>query len=535
MSWILCLKSFPNFKFYDMNYKNNRLTYAIILFLFIVSASFSVHSQSLDLKKLDKYIKSAQKQWNIPGLAIAIVKNDEVIFSKAYGVKEFGKKDKVTDKSLFAIASNTKAFTASALSILVDEGKIKWDDPVRKYLPYFQLYNPYVSENMTIRDLLCHRAGFATFAGDLVWYGTTYSRKEIIERARYIKPTYGFRAHYGYSNIMFLTAGEIIPAVRGKSWDDFIKENFFEPLKMSSTNTSIQDFTKNDDIAMPHHVEPGKEPVPINYVNWDNIAPAGAINSCVSDLSNWIRMQLNDGKFEGKQILSKKQIRIIRSPQIMKTISKWSEETYPSKHFSAYGLAWDLFDYHGRKIINHGGGADGMISKTVLVPEEDLGFVILTNSINYLPTALMYYILDDYFDVEEKDWSSVYYGFYTSGIKRENERIAKAEAERNKNSKPSLVLQGYTGTYRSDLYGDVEVKSENGKLVVYFVPTPMFVGDLEHWQYNTFSIKLRKIYSLPKGTVNFILNDKGSVTQMEIDIPNPDFDFTELKLFKIED
>ena len=512
------------------------LTYRNFIFaaLFLFVFSGLSNAQELDLKKLDKYIKTAQKQWNIPGLAIAIVKDDKIIFSKGYGVKEYEKKAKVTDKSLFAIASNTKAFTAAALSILVDEGKISWDDPVRKYLPYFQLYNPYVSENMTVRDLLCHRAGFATFAGDLVWYGTTYSRKEVIERARYIKPTYGFRAHYGYSNIMFLTAGEIIPAVTGKSWDDFIKEKFFEPLQMTTTNTSIRDFTEKSDIAMPHHVEPGKKPIPIKYVNWDNIAPAGSINACVSELANWIRMQLNNGKFEGKEILSEKQIRIMRSPQIMKSVSKWSEKTWPSKHFSAYGLGWDLFDYHGRKIVNHGGGADGMISKTVLVPEENLGFVILTNSINYLPTALMYYILDDYFGAEEKDWSTVYYGFYTDGIKREQERMAKAEAERNKNSKPSLALPEYTGTYRSDLYGDVEVKLENGKLVLYFVPTPIFVGDLSHWQYNTFSIKLRNIYSLPQGTVNFVLNDKGKVTEVQIDIPNPDFDFTELKLFKVE-
>lgn len=506
-------------------------------FLIIILLSISVHlkAQNLDLKKIDNYIKSAQKQWNIPGLAIAIVQNDKVIFSKGYGVREYGKKAKVTDKSLFAIASNTKAFTAAALSILVDEGKISWDDPVRKYLPYFQLYNPYVSENITVRDLLCHRAGFATFAGDLVWYGTTYSRKEIIERARYIKPTYGFRAHYGYSNIMFLTAGEIIPAVTGKSWDDFIKEKFFQPLHMNTCNTSIRDFNENSNIAQPHHVEPEKEPIPIKYVNWDNIAPAGSINACVSELANWIRMQLNNGEFEGKQILSENQIRIMRSPQIMKSVSKWSEKTWPSKHFSAYGLAWDLFDYHGRKIINHGGGADGMISKTVLVPEENLGFVILTNSINYLPTALMYYILDDYFNAEEKDWSAVYYGFYTDGIKREKERLAKEEAERNKNSQTCLALKEYTGTYRSDLYGDVQVKLENNKLVLYFVPTPMFVGDLEHWQYNTFSIKLRNIYSLPRGTVNFVLNSQGNVHELQIDIPNPDFDFTELKLFKIEE
>jgi CubicO group peptidase (beta-lactamase class C family) len=156
------------------------------------------------------------------------------IFSKGYGIREYGKKDKVTDESLFAIASNTKAFTSAALSILVEEGKISWDDPVQKYLPDFKLYDPYVSANMTIRDLLCHRSGLKTFSGDLIWYGTTYSRKEVIERARYLKPTYGFRSNYGYSNIMFLTAGEIIPVVTGKSWDEFIKENFFEPLGMKN-------------------------------------------------------------------------------------------------------------------------------------------------------------------------------------------------------------------------------------------------------------------------------------------------------------
>ena len=515
------------------NYSNNFQLSILFLLSFFVLNFTKVKAQTPNLKKLDKYILEAQKKWNIPGMAIAIVKDNKVIFSKGYGIREYGKKDKITDESLFAIASNSKAFTSAALSILVDEGKISWDDPVRKYLPWFKLYSPYVSENITIRDLLCHRAGFKTFAGDLIWYGTTHSRKEIIERARYIEPTYGFRAHYGYSNIMFLTAGEIIPAVTGKSWDEFIKERFLTPLEMKTTNTSIREFKKDGNIAMPHHIEIGKKPIVVEYVNWDNIAPAGAINSNVKEMANWIKMQLNNGNYKEKQILSSKQIRIMRTAQTSNSISNWSEQTFPSKHFSAYGLGWDLYDYHGSKIVNHGGGAEGMISKVVLVPEETFGFVILTNSINYLPSALSYYILDNYFGKEEKDWSTLYYGFYEGSYKRQKEAEAKAELERVKNTKPSLNLDDYAGKYRSKMYGDVDIKLENGKLVLYFVPTPIYIGDLTHWQYNTFSIKLRKMYSLPKGTVNFILDENAKVKQVEIDIPNPDFDFTELKLYKV--
>ncbi len=511
---------------------NFQMSLFTLFFIFIINPAY-LKTQSVDLKKIDQYIINAKNEWNIPGMAVAIVKNDKVIFSKGYGIREYGEKKKVSDESLFAIASNTKAFTSAALSILVDEGKISWDDPVRKYLPWFKLYDPYVSENITIRDLLCHRAGFKTFAGDLIWYGTTYSRREVIERAKYIEPTYGFRAHYGYSNIMFITAGEIIPAVTGKSWDEFIKEKFFAPLGMKNTNTSIRDFKKDENIATPHHVEIGQNPIPVEYVNWDNIAPAGSINSNVKEMANWIRMQLNDGTFEGNKILAPTQIREMRTPNISHFISARSEKNMPSKHFSAYGLGWGLYDYHGKKIINHGGGAEGMISKVVLVPEENLGFVILTNSINYLPTALSNYILDIYLAQEEKDWSTIYFESYMRGEKRQKEDEIKAENDRNKDSKPSLSLASYTGKYRSKMYGDVEIKQSNGKLELDFIPSPIYIGDLTHWQYNTFSIKLRKTYSLPKGTVNFILDENAKVKQVEIDIPNPDFNFTELKLYRV--
>jgi len=221
-----------------------RYFFLSLFVLFTISLSAQSKTDKAILTKLDATFEKALKDFNVPGMAIAIVKDDQVIFNKGYGVKNAKTGEPVTPNSSFAIASNTKAFTAAALAILVDEGKIKWTDKVRKYLPYFQLYSPFVSEEMTIRDLLCHRTGLATFSGDLIWYGTTHSREEVIRRAKYLEPVYGFRETYGYSNIMFLAAGEIIPAVTGQSWDDFIKERFFTPLNMPFANTSIKQFKR---------------------------------------------------------------------------------------------------------------------------------------------------------------------------------------------------------------------------------------------------------------------------------------------------
>ncbi len=513
-----------------MKYK--LLIISIFTLIFFTNAS-TQNKGSYDLSKMDKYFKKSMKQWKIPGMAIAIVKNDSVIFSKGYGLRDINKRAKVDENTLFAIASNTKAFTATAIGILVDEGKLKLDDPVRKYMPNFKLYAPYVSENFTVRDLLCHRSGLATFSGDLLWYASNYSRKELIERAAYLKPKYGFRTSYGYSNIMYLVAGELVSIVSGESWDKFIENRFLKPLNMKNTNTSITKFKAKGNIAMPHNVFETKT-VKIKYINWDNIAPAGSINSSVKDMSNWIKMQLNNGKFNNKQIVSLGSINKMRQSHTSKNVSRASTKIWQSKHFSSYGLGWNLFDYHARKIINHGGGADGMISRVVIVPEEDFGFVILTNSINYLPRALMYYILDEFISNNKKDWSNFYYGYYKQGIDNDKANEKKDEENRIKNTKPSLELSKYTGTYGGKLYGNAEVILKKNNLIVKFIPTPLFLSDLKHWHYDTFSIKIREIPSLKAGKLTFILNNKGQVDEMKIDIPNPDFDFTELKFKKLK-
>jgi len=497
-------------------------------FLFTLFST-SVRAQAgVDYEKLDTYIEKSRLAWNIPGMAVAIVKDGKVVFSKGYGLKNIEKKDKVTEETLFAIASNSKPFTSAALAILVDEGRLNWDDKVRKYLPYFKLYDPYVSEEMTVRDLLCHRSGLATFSGDLLWYETNFSRKEVIQKAQYLKPVHGFRTKFGYSNIMYIAAGEVIQAVTDSTWEDYVEAKFLKPLGMKHTNTSIKYLTKEKNFAKPHFVEPGKKAVTINYMNWDNCAPAAGLNSSVKDMCNWLIMNVSEGKFKGKKIVSNKQLWEMQTPHTIIPVRRKS----PNQHFDSYGLGWSIADYKGKKVLNHGGGADGMISKTVLIPEDGFAFVVLTNSINYLPSALENYILEDYMGTPEKDWSDLYLKYFNRSHADNAKKIEKENKERNAKSTPNLPLTSYEGTYSGEMYGDAVVKIEGGKLRIQFIPTKVFTGELKHYQYDTFTLKLENTPSLPQGKVNFILDADGNVEEMKVDIPNPDFDFKELKFMK---
>jgi CubicO group peptidase (beta-lactamase class C family) len=506
---------------------------SILILLLVNNLLFAQKTRNEILKSLDSYYSKALDDWSVPGMAIAIVKDDSVIFAQGYGLREVGKPEKVDKNTLFAIASNTKAFTAAALAILVDEGKLKWDDKVIKYLPWFQLYDPFVTYNMTIRDLLSHRSGLATFSGDLLWYSTTYSRQEVIRRAKFLKPVYGFREHYGYSNIMFLTAGEIVSVVSGKPWEDFVAEKFFKPLGMNRTITSISALKGMDDIAMCHTDFDGKV-IAIPYQNWDNIAPAGAIISSVADLSKWIKLQLNRGKQGSNQIFTLDRSREMWSPNTLQNVSSYSEKMFPSTHFKAYAMGWGVNDYLGRKIVSHSGGYDGMISYTCLVPEEKLGFVILTNANSSLYSPLVYKTLDIFLGGGNTDWSVTMLDNKKKSEEMETKKKNEEEQNRIKNSHPTLELKNYVGIYGGDLYGNAKVSLENGELKVAFAPAPQFNSILKHWQYDTFSIRFDEFPSLPEGKVTFILNALGKVEEMRVDVPNPDFDFTELTFKKFE-
>ncbi|MDQ3134938.1 MAG: serine hydrolase [Acidobacteriota bacterium] len=510
-----------------------RLTRFGFLFLILLIGSAVAPAQTLEekLKEIDEYAARARDDWKVPGFAMAIVKDDKVVWAKGYGVREMNKLETVDANTVFAIASNSKAFTAAALAILVDEGKVKWDDPVTKYLPWFQLSDPYVTRELTIRDLLSHRSGLATFGGDLLWYNTTYDRAEILRRIRYLKPTSSFRSAYGYQNIMFLAAGEVVAAVTGQTWDQFLQARVFTPLGMKHTSTSIKVFQPGGNVATPHNELDGRLRV-VRYSNSDGSGGAAAINSSVSDLAQWMRLQLGRGKYDGKQIFSPAVSRQMWTPHTIIPLSEASEKFNPTRHFRAYGLGWSLSDYHGRKIVEHGGALDGMLSQTGLMPEENLGVVVLTNSETALPSLMMIKVLDVFLGVPRRDWSAEILERTKQGKIAVEAAAKKIEDARVQGTKPSLATSAYAGAYGGDLYGEAKVTEENGRLVLRLTPAPNFVGDLEHWQYDTFRVKWRDSvsYPFPRGFVTFVLNAQGQIAEMKIDVPNPDFDFKELEL-----
>lgn len=527
---------------YNLSAKNKIIRFIplfIFSFLLIFGQSFTYGKEvktSVDIDKLDNYIKKARKAWNVPGMAVAIVKNGKIVLAKGYGLKNFSKKDQVDKNTLFAIASNTKAFGSAALSMLVDEGKMKWDDKVQKYLPYFKLYDPYVSAEITIRDLLSHRSGLGTFSGDLLWYETSYSTVDILKRARFLKQKYGFRSGFGYSNIAFMAAGEVVAAITGKPWKDFIKERFFKPLNMIDTNIGTSELKKYNNVASPHYVKKGQKTVTVPYTTSDSTGAAASINSSVSDMANWLMMLLNKGKVGDKQLISQKGLEEMWTPYNSFKVSSRYNKMFPSTHFRSYGLGWGLNDYHGKKVISHSGALDGMISRVALVPEEKLGLVILTNSINGVSSPLTYKIIDTFLDVPSKDWSALYLERSEKRSKKKN--IKKKEnkiIKKQKLPQYQINLKEYTGIYGGLMYGDAKIILKEGKLILDLLPSPIFISDLSPLHYDTFNLQLRNTFSfIPggKGTVQFIRNNKGKIIEFKLDIPNNDFHFYELEFIK---
>jgi CubicO group peptidase (beta-lactamase class C family) len=504
---------------------------SVFLFIILVSAAVSSAAQSLDekLADIDAYAKTVMDTWKGPGMAIAVVKDDKVVMQKGYGVLKLGEQAAVNENTVFAIASNSKAFTTAALAILVDEKKLNWDDKVSKYLPEFQMYDAWVTNELTIRDLVTHRVGLDTFSGDLLWYETTYSPDEILRRVRYLKPVSSFRSRYGYQNLMFIAAGKVIEKASGMTWCGFVTERILKPLEMNRTTCSVNDLP--DNAAWPHNESGGKLRV-LHRGNVDGSYAAAALNSSVADLSKWVRTQLNRGKFGDKQIFSEQQAWAMHQPWLAQQISPQTLRNYPTRKFAGVGMGWFVFDHYGKKIVNHSGGLDGMLSFTVLIPEENAGFVVLTNNESPSYSIMMNKIMDVLTGAPKRDWNEELKTRTAAAKKSSDEARAKEDAARVKGTKPSLPMTGYAGTYGDRLYGDVTVSEENGKLVLRFGPSPNFVADLEHWHYDTFEIKWRPsvAYNFPRGFVVFTLDKAGKTDRLIIEQPNSDFWFYELDL-----
>lgn len=360
----------------------------------------------------DHFVQKAMKTWNVPGVAIAVVKDDQIVYIKGYGVKQVGKPGRIDPYTDFAIASGTKSFTATALAMLVDEGKIKWDDPIVKYIPNIRFYNEEITEHMTFRDLLSHRTNL--MRNDALWHETNLTREQIIASIKDLKPFDQFGSNWNYNNLMYAVAGEVIPAVTGKSWDEFVQERILTPLGMDHSNTSVRDFQPSSDIAMPHKTKNGK-PFAIAWKNVDNIGPAISINSNAHDMAQWIRFQLADGKVGKKRLVSAQSIEDTHNVQTLIPDSDMDRINYPDAQISYYGFGWRMHNYHGNRVIEHEGMVDGMTSLVAMLPEQNMGIIILSNQdVNYLPNAVMYRAFDTLLNFPTQDWDNNIYQKHTA-------------------------------------------------------------------------------------------------------------------------
>jgi CubicO group peptidase (beta-lactamase class C family) len=493
-----------------------RRTAACVTLTFLLCAvgATSARAEDNPLKGLDEYITKSLRDWQVPGLAIVVVKDDKVVLAKGYGVRKLGETTPVDAHTLFAIGSCTKAFTAAALGLLVDDDKLKWDDPVSKYLPDFQLNDSYVTREITVRDLLSHRSGLDRH--ELVWYGAPIGREEVLRRMRHAKPSWSFRSKFGYQNVMFLAAGQIVPAITKQSWDEVVRRRLFQPLGMTASNTSTLDLAKKDNVASPHYkVEDKVQVVP--WRNLDNVGPAGSINSSVTDMAQWVRLQLGAGKFQNVRLLSSGTIEEMYTPQTIIRNEGIAAKLNPGSHFLAYGLGWMLRDYRGVKIVEHGGGIDGMTALVALIPEKKLGLVVLTNLTGHsLNTALKYRIFDAYLGAPEKDWSGELLKAMKSIEDITKEAQKKQDKERVTGTKPSLALDKYAGTYKDKLYGELKVAHEKDKLVLRYGPA--FEAVLEHWHYDTFRAAW-KSPTVPKALITFRLDGHAKVEDLKVEVP----------------
>lgn len=507
-----------------------KLLYSLLVWLISFSLFYpsKILSQKDKFDTLDAYLQKTIKDFDLPGMAIGIVKDGEVVFEKGYGVRNVKTNIKVTPKTTFAIASLTKAFTATCIGILVQRGELQWTDKVTKYLPWFRLHDPCVTAQFTVSDLLTHRSGLKTFDGDLLWYNSDHSREEVVKRIRHLPLSQNFRSDFGYQNVMFIAAGELIEEVTGKSWDQFIRQGLLKPLEMDQTVTSITKLSAEHELAIPH-LE--KKPIPLQ--NFDNVGPAGSLNSSVENMTHWIKMWLNYGIRQQDTLLSPKMTSTLLSPQNLLPVR--ANDRQKGIHFKAYGYGWFLMDYAGKKIAYHRGGLPGYISNITLVPEENMGFIILTNDRNWLPSALMYRLLDVFLKERSQwvDWPQKYLKIYKNYQERKEARKKARNDQKLQESGIQLPDSAITGTYKDHMYGKAKVFSSKKGLILSLLPSQkLFTSTLEHWHYNTYKIKFKDPF-LPRGFVTFHLNSDGQVKDFKIDLPNPDFHFSNLLFKKI--
>lgn len=494
-------------------------------------------------KQVDELVENTLKGFNVPGIAVAIVKDGKVVLSKGYGVKSIMTKEKVDANTLFGIASNSKAFTTAALAMLVDEKKLNWDDKVIQYLPDFKMYNEYVTNEFTIRDLVTHRSGLGLGAGDLmIWPdGSDFKPTDIIQNLQYLKPVSAFRTKYDYDNLLYIVAGEVIAKVSGKTWCDFIEDRILKPLEMNHSAASYLRLKDTTNIIAPHVPTDGKLKIISRYKNQTFDAAAG-IYSSVNDLSRWMIMQLQNGKYGSEkqyQLFSKKEQDEMWSLQTI--ISANTRPPY-NTHFSGYGLGWFLSDVKGYKQVTHTGGLEGIVTQTTLFPELNLGIVVLTNQQSGAAfSAITNTIKDSYLDIPYTNYVEIY-------SKREKDNIAEADKTttevwatiaNNLKEKKKIDLKNYEGYYVDNWFGQIELTTKKGKLFFKSIRSPQLADEVFFYKDNTFAVKWNTRSFNADAFLFFEMDEKGESYGLKMkpisDLTDFSYDFQDLDFVRVRE
>lgn len=485
---------------------------------------------------LDSVAARAMKEFEVPGMAVLVVKDGRVVASRGYGVRKLGEPAPVTPRTMFGIASHTKAFTAAAMALLVEEGRLKWDDRVIDHLPEFQMSDPYVTREMRIRDLFTHRSGLALGAGDLMYFPPSdLSRAEIVRRLRFVPLAYSFRERYAYDNILYVVAGEVIARVSGMSWDQFLKRRILDPLGMSSTATSVKALPRDGDVAFPHAKDEGTlRPLPL--ADSDNWGAAAAVITNLEDFSRWVRVQLGGGELEGRRLFSQAQQREMWTPvSIVPSRPGEGVLAQAAPQFSAYSLGWNVSDYRGRRTVHHSGGLAGMVTRSVLVPDLQLGVAVFTNQeVGQAFNAVIYTVLDHYMGAAPVDWVAALAAARRKQVEEAESKVKAEMAKRAAGTRPSLPLASYAGRYRDAWYGDVVIEEQGGRLRIRFTHTPWLEGTMEHFHHDTFVARWDRRWLLADAYVWFSLRADGAIDEAKMKAVSPltdfSFDFHDLLL-----
>ncbi len=498
-----------------------------ISFLFLLLTNINIQAQEIDINKrlqgFDQYMEKLLKDWNAPGVGVGIVYKDKLVFAKGYGYRDYDKKLPITENTLYQIASNTKLFTATAIGLLVEEGKMEWDKPIKNYVPSIKFFNNELDNTITIRDMLAHRTGISRH--DMIWYKSDFTRKDLYERLKYLEPSQPLRQGFIYNNMMYVASGYIVELFTQKTWEDFLKEKIFQPLEMKSTVFKISNMLKQTDYFVPYNEKRDTTilyQIPY-YEDQDAVGPAGSIISNMKDMSKWLIMQMNGGKYQGKQIVPEDVIKATLTPAIPIDKSINLEKGYVELLSPTYGMARDIASYKGHLITYHGGDIDGIHSQFSFLPIDSIGVIVFTIGDHTYPlyNAITFNIYEKLLGLDETPWSERGLADRIKGKQAGKEGRSKAGMDRIENTKPSHLLEDYAGQFEHPAYGILSISIDNNALQFDF---HKIILPLNHYHYDRFDTPDDEIYG--KWSVNFLTNPQGELDKVLMSLDEGEVTFT---------